>query len=150
MEPAQPRFVYGSVRHEMNQLRVAIDSALEDLPRRKIRLAVGRVRRLINKENPGLITLGLCLKPACQITGSRELTDQDISFASRNPINSLMEFGGQENRLADRQFLALLNQEPPRITFPSPDFGPHGSVCESGPYSPYQSWHHSETLPCTS
>ena len=41
-------------------------------------------------------------------------------------------------------------QMPPRITRPPPALGPFGSVTENDGYSPYQSAHHSRTLPCIS
>src|SRR5208337_2834484 len=80
-----------------------------------------------------------CSAPAAFAGNAYRLSNQDISFTSRNPINSIPASGSQLNLLADRQFLALLSHEPPRTTFPDADFGPQGSVCESEPYSPYQS-----------
>ena len=60
------------------------------------------------------------------VVNAYSLSGEDISFTSRNPINSILESGSQLNRLADRQFLALLSHEPPRTTFPDADFGPQG------------------------
>jgi len=53
-------------------------------------------------------------------------------------------------READRQSSGGLFQAPPRITWYIPEAGPVGSTVGPLGYVPYQSWHHSQTLPCAS
>ena len=53
-------------------------------------------------------------------------------------------------RLAERMCFALKLQPPPRCTRLEPLLRPLGSVTLPDGYSPYQSSHHSHTLPCIS
>ena len=67
--------------------------------------------------------------------------------STRKPRPLLRYPGALLPRFAERQYLAMKYQLPPRIPRSEPDVAPVGSVAEPPGYAPYQSWHHSQTLP---
>jgi hypothetical protein len=78
----------------------------------------------------------------------------DAHAATRKPTGLSRLPGLYMSRLADRQDLVKLRQEPPHNTRCSPRggscSGPCGSTVASALYVSYQSPHHSQTLPCVS
>ena len=70
-------------------------------------------------------------------------------MTTRKPIKR-ERIDGSHPRSADRQLTASTLQSPPRYTRCQPLAGPLGSVTDPEGYSPYQSEHHSHTLPCMS
>lgn len=71
-------------------------------------------------------------------------------MATRKPRSPIRNDGYSPLRNADRQTPAGLTQPPPRRTLAEPVAGPVGSLCVVEAYLPYQSEHHSHTLPCIS
>ena len=69
----------------------------------------------------------------------------------RNPMTSFLASEYSYLRSAERQSASLPPQLPPRITRRTPSDGPSGSMDTTARgYCPYQSRHHSWTLPCMS
>src|SRR5262249_24083959 len=68
----------------------------------------------------------------------------------RNPPHSCLSSGGTSNRSAERRCSGEASNDPPRSTREDPEEGPAGLTSTPEPYAPYQSQHHSQTLPCMS
>src|SRR5580704_5271733 len=73
----------------------------------------------------------------------------DGTRATRKPSSLLRNPGSFALRFADRHCPAALPQLPPRTTRTEPSDDPSGSVPPRST-NEYESWHHSDTLPCMS
>ena len=73
-----------------------------------------------------------------------------VCSTTRKPTSLQRRSGPSQPRMLVRQFLAQLIQDPPRMTRPGPAGLPCGSLAAASGKAPYQSEHHSQTLPCMS
>jgi hypothetical protein len=94
---------------------------------------------------------------SCATRRKKEKKRRDVQQESwpnkhntRKPRLSTRVTGPSRSRKEQRQSLDRPRQPPPRTTRRSTSFGPVGIALSSGSYSPYQSAHHSQTLPAMS